>query len=64
MNFMKKFDVPQLSDGEKISDVFNEKPKTSLSLFEAMKDHVELRERAYTFYDKPRCNLFNNFNLI
>jgi hypothetical protein len=57
MNFMKKFDVPQFSEGEKLSDIFNEKAKTSLSLFESMKDHVELRERAYTFYDKPRCNV-------
>ena len=54
LNFMKKFETPQFLEDEKLSDIFNEKAKNSLALFQTTKEVVELRDRAYTYYDKPR----------
>ena len=51
---MKKFDQPEILEDEKISEIFNEKPKSSLMIFQTKKDHLEVRERSYTFHDKPK----------
>ena len=53
---MKKFDQPENLEDEKISEIFNEKPKSSLVIFQFKKEHLEVRERAYTFHDKPKSN--------
>ncbi len=54
---MKKFELPEFVEEEKIPEIFNDKAKNSLSIFTAKKEHVEVRERAHTFYDKPRSTL-------
>lgn len=51
---MKKFEFPEFTEEEKIQEIFNERAKSTLAIFSAKKDHVQVRERAYTFYDKPR----------
>jgi hypothetical protein len=62
MNLMKKFEMPEFLENVKVSEIFNEKPKSSLVIFQAKKEHVEVRERAYTFHDKPKSN--NLINIL
>jgi hypothetical protein len=66
MNFMKKFEFPEFTEEEKFSEILNEKAKNTLVIFSAKKEHVQVRERANTFYDKPRSNfiLFYFFQRI
>jgi hypothetical protein len=57
MNLLKKFEIPDDLKENSIPEVINENSKGNLIHFQAKKQHLELRERAHTFHEKPRSNI-------